>query len=96
MAKDFEAQWEDMDDEMRERYGKEYVDSFNDLIAESDKGSSYDINPVIAAMSDAILNPKPKIRYLIGGGSGWYDPFKVSLINYNILFLVVTNKPATG
>ena len=77
MKNDFEAMWEDTTDEMKERYGKEYVDRFNGLITSSDRVSCFDIRPVIAAMSDAVLNTKPKIRYLIGGGNEMVDPYKV-------------------
>ena len=81
MSKDFEAMWVDMDDDMRERYSKEYVDGFKNLITSSDRVSSFDISPVIKAMCDAALAVKPKIRYLIGGGNTWVDPYKVSKIN---------------
>jgi len=39
MAKDFAEMWDEMDDEMRQRYGKEYVDSFNSMITSSDRVS---------------------------------------------------------
>jgi len=74
MAKDFEAMWDDMDEERRNRYGKQYVDNFNNLITSSDRVSSYDTHLVTSAMVDAILNSEPKSRYLIGGGNQFIDP----------------------
>lgn len=77
MGKDFQEMWEGMNEEAKKRYGKDYVDHFNTLVTASDAESCYNINPVISAMVHALTSPKPKTRYLIGGGSGLFDKYKV-------------------
>ena len=77
--KDVDAMWEGMDEEQREAYGKEYVDHLRKMAEDGIPTASFNVYPVIEAMTDALLAIKPKTRYLIGGSSGWVDPFKVGI-----------------
>ena len=69
--------WVDASLDTRETYGKRYFYSPYERI----KGfnpTAVSPNPVLDAFEDALLNTRPKPRYLIAGGNGLFDPFSVS------------------
>jgi len=76
---DFEKIWDGMTTEQRVVYGRQYIDRHIAFADASRAGGNTDVNPVICAMTDAVLSVKPRTRYLVHGGSGRIDPFCVSL-----------------
>ncbi|XP_064598222.1 D-beta-hydroxybutyrate dehydrogenase, mitochondrial-like [Liolophura sinensis] len=83
--------WEEATVEVKEDYGKDYhfdvVSSISRAIAKAPSSFA----SVINAMEDALLTEDPKTRYLIGGGKGLYDNFKVSVVLRMILPDVLTD-----
>lgn len=78
MRRDFDTMWAEAGEEVRETYGKEYLDR----LFEGAKGTSVTsyptLAPVLDALEDAVVNQNPRIRYLVDGGSGLMDEFCVS------------------
>jgi len=75
---DFEKIWENMTTELRQTYGRQYIDH---RIMEADAsrpGGNTDIHPVTIAITDALFSVKPRTRYIVHGGSRKIDLFSVS------------------
>ena len=78
--------WGKLDRDIQEDYGKEYVDTWVHSIQEKCSTSPpISMQPVIEALTDAVLSPSPSTRYLIGGSTGWIDKSKVR----QYVFLVI-------
>ena len=71
--------WTAASGDVRETYGRRYVDA---VIAKQEAAltdSASTTKPVIDAIEDAIVSERPHTRYLIGGGT-WFDPHAVCII----------------
>ena len=55
--------WESMDNELRDVYGREYMDAHVRSAEARRNAGSDDMTPVLDALSDALLAIKPKSRY---------------------------------
>ena len=89
MSKDFNRMWENMNQNQRSTYGREYIDHHIKCMASAKDTASYDLHLVTDAMEDALFNVKPKTRYLIPGGSGTYDIYRVGTVSSARLFMVI-------
>lgn len=72
--------WETADDGVKQTYGREYIEDQLRHIQRAGPTACFDLNPVVEAMTDGLLGYKPKYRYLVPGGAGLYDIYKVNVI----------------
>ena len=75
----FESMWKELTPEQQEDYGRQYIDAHLARLEGAIPTASFNINPVIHAMTDALFDISPKRRYLVGGSSKLYDIHKVGL-----------------
>ncbi|KAJ8303404.1 hypothetical protein KUTeg_019800 [Tegillarca granosa] len=73
-----EEMWENATEEVRFTYGREYFNSMIKKQSEKGTGPWISPDPVLDAILDALLNQKPKARYLIGG-AGWPIDFRTAI-----------------
>lgn len=78
MRRDFDTMWAEAGEEVRETYGKEYLDRLFEGAKGTSATSYPTLAPVLDALEDAVVNQNPRIRYLVDGGSGLMDEFCVS------------------
>lgn len=88
MQKECDEMWNDASEDVKKLYGKKYFylpyDGYvNDYNNRSLSALSPDM--VLEAMEDALLNVRPKSRYIVGGGSGMYDPYAILARFYNFM-----------
>ena len=75
---DFETIWANMSTEQQHIYGRRYIDRHIAAAdAERPRGNP-DVNPVVVGITHALFSAKPRIRYVVHGGSGWIDHHTVS------------------
>ncbi|KAK6174806.1 hypothetical protein SNE40_013384 [Patella caerulea] len=89
---DLDIMWNNASEEIREVYGKEYHDSFYRAIESGARTTSPTIQPVLEAFKDALLNVEPETRYLIPGGSQWFDVYCVFGILNGLLPTCIMDK----
>lgn len=75
MRRDFDTMWAEAGEEVRETYGKEYLDRLFEGAKGTSATSYPTLAPVLDALEDAVVNQNPRIRYLVDGGSGLMDEF---------------------
>ncbi|XP_077988312.1 D-beta-hydroxybutyrate dehydrogenase, mitochondrial-like [Glandiceps talaboti] len=61
-----EEVWNNMDDDCKQQYGREYFDAQIDMLLDNRHKTSADASPVVDAMLDAVMAKHPKHRYLVG------------------------------
>ena len=87
---DFDAMWHGLSEEQRELYGRRYIDHHLKVVESAIPTASFNLTPVIDAITNALLGHRPKTRYLVSGGGGLYDIYRVNtwhgfvLINFII------------
>ncbi len=69
--------WENMNDELKQTYGKDYVDTFVSEAENAIPLAMFDCSPVITAMTHALFAQSPNIRYFIPGSSSSIEIWKV-------------------
>lgn len=78
MRRDFDIMWAEAGEEVRETYGKEYLDR----LFEGVKGILvifyFILVFVLDVLEDVVVNQNFRIRYFVDGGSGFMDEFCVS------------------
>lgn len=77
LQKEIESMWNDADEEVRNTYGREYYDVLCKVLEECKPEGCPTVDPVTEAFVDAITAFNPQYRYLIKGGSGWFDVYYV-------------------
>ncbi|XP_061177363.1 D-beta-hydroxybutyrate dehydrogenase, mitochondrial-like [Saccostrea echinata] len=73
LKKDVDEMWNNADTEVRQAYGRKYLESQFSGLEKSPDPSYSTINPVIDAFVDAVTLENPKSRYLVDGGKGLID-----------------------
>ncbi|KAL3877401.1 hypothetical protein ACJMK2_035112 [Sinanodonta woodiana] len=71
----FDEMWEKSSDDVKETYGKDYLEALYNGTVKSASTSAKTVGNVIDAMEDAITSESPQIRYLVDGSK--------KLIDYN-------------
>lgn len=70
---DKETMWKKADPEVKQVYGRKYLESqFSELERAADT-SCRTTTPVIDAFEDAVTLENPRTRYLVHGGRGLFD-----------------------
>jgi hypothetical protein len=87
IRKEFEAMWSALSESQQLDYGRSYIDYHVNFVDSVRPTSCYNLMPIIDAMSDALFSVKPRSRYLVPGGSGYYDIYRVSSCDHLDLFL---------
>ena len=77
IRKDFEVMWENMDEELRKTYGKDYMEFQVKAAEDAIPSASKKVYEVLDAIIEGLLAVSPKCSYLIPGGTGKYDIYKV-------------------
>jgi len=75
---EFEEMWSKMSKSQQSDYGRAYVDYHVKFVDSTRPLSSFNLTPIIDAISHALFAIKSRSRYLVPGGSGRYDPYRVS------------------
>ncbi len=63
MRRHFTEMWAGMDEDVKNTYGQSYMDAHVKAVEARKASGGTDIRPVLNALSDALLHPKPKSRY---------------------------------
>lgn len=72
-------------DDVKACYGEKYFyRGYQSYKLSSSSASASSPKPVLDAIEDALLNHKPKPRYLLFGGKRYYDPFAMFALLYNL------------
>ena len=80
ISRDFNTMWENMSADQKSIYGREYIDHHIKAMGSAKVTACFDLHLVIDDIEDALFNLRPKTRYLIPGGSGTYDIYRVSVL----------------
>uniref|UniRef100_A0A2C9JRZ2 Uncharacterized protein n=1 Tax=Biomphalaria glabrata TaxID=6526 RepID=A0A2C9JRZ2_BIOGL len=70
---DLDAQWAEASDDVRQFYGQAHLQQQLEDCKNSSKTSAPNIEPVLKAFEDALVNPCPHIRYLVRGSNSFFD-----------------------
>ena len=73
-----EEMWLNASDDVRQTYGREYLDAQIEAQAKCIKGSAKTTKPVIDAIVDGLISERPQTRYLVDGGNSFIDTPTVS------------------
>ena len=65
--------WEHASDEVRQTYGREYLDAQIENQRNAITSSANNTKPVIDALVDGLISDKPQTRYLVDGGNSFID-----------------------
>lgn len=77
---DFNNAWENADEEVRQVYGKDYMDNQYKAVAEHSKTGATSLAPVIDTMEIAVSQSRIRARYLVDGSNQLGDFTNVSLV----------------
>ncbi|XP_044516647.1 short-chain dehydrogenase/reductase family 9C member 7-like [Gracilinanus agilis] len=77
-----EQLWNKLDEENKASYSKKYLQSFVSILNKQLKNGKHDSKEVIDAITDALLNQRPKARYLVA-------TFKEKILTYAFYYLPV-------
>lgn len=80
IGNDFKTMWEAMSEDAQLLYGRKYIDHHLKRAEDSIPTASFNLLPVLEAITDALFSFKPQYRYLVPGSSHWYDLYSVSVI----------------
>mgnify|MGYP003690480803 CR=1 FL=1 len=73
-----ENMWKQASAEVRQVYGRKYLESQFSGLDNASKTSPSSTRPVVDAFVDALTLENPKTRYLVDGGIGLVDKYCVS------------------
>ncbi|CAL1539144.1 unnamed protein product [Lymnaea stagnalis] len=76
-SNDFEVQWAEASADTKQFYGEAHLTQLLEINRNGSKFSATNLDPVLNAFEDALLNPCPHVRYLIAGSSSFFDFFYV-------------------
>lgn len=83
---ELESSWSAASDDVKRTYGRKHVDAiYENLSTNSLPGAATSPDPVLAAIEDALINTKPKPRYVVAGAKGMVDRFAVLAHVYSFL-----------
>lgn len=82
IGNDFKTMWAAMSEDVQLLYGKKYIDHHLRRAKDSIPTASFNLLPVLEAITDALFSFKPRCRYLVPGSSHWYDLYSVSVIQF--------------
>lgn len=74
--------WENMSDELRETYGRDYVYAFLESAHAVAPTTSRQVYRVLDAAIQGVLGVRPNTRYLVKGGCQWLDWYKIRAVIY--------------
>ncbi|XP_033735353.1 D-beta-hydroxybutyrate dehydrogenase, mitochondrial-like [Pecten maximus] len=77
MRRDFDTMWTEATEEVRGTYGQDYLETQYSNATKISSTSAPTLDPITDAMVDALLNTRPRTRYLIGGSNGLVDHYCV-------------------
>ena len=81
MERELKEIWKATPSDVQVIYGWEYVNTQIQGSRRAGVEGCPTTQPVTDAMIDALVSTQPKCRYLVPGGSGWYDIWAVSMAN---------------
>lgn len=73
MRKDFDTMWTEAGADVKETYGKDYLEGLYTAGVNSKDTTHKTLAPVIDAYEDAIVNMSPQYRYLVDGSNQLFD-----------------------
>ncbi|XP_046351850.1 D-beta-hydroxybutyrate dehydrogenase, mitochondrial-like [Haliotis rufescens] len=85
MRDEYDEMWEKASSDVKETYGKAYLDAKYDAFAQSASTTCSTLAPVIDALEDSVCNVKPLARYLVSGSNKWFDYFVILIYLKTIL-----------
>ena len=71
--------WQSSNKEVKDTYGKQYIDGMYKSVTDYMSNSSNTMGPVVDSIELAVVSKHPNTRYLVDGGNGFVDPDNVSL-----------------
>ena len=74
-----EEMWSSAKDDVKETYGRQYVELPIEPLRKGLTGANNDTKPVTDALEDALTSSDPHTRNIVGGGDGFYDSDAVSM-----------------
>lgn len=77
---DLNSMWDSASEEVRQVYGKEYMNNQCKAVTEHSKSAATSLAPVIDAMENAISQGRVRARYLVDGSNQLSDFPNVSFI----------------
>ena len=77
--------WESSSDDVKQTYGREYLDAQIEEQAQGTSHSAKTTKPVIDALVDGLISERPQTRYLVDGGDSFIDKPTVSIYAFVIL-----------
>ena len=78
MESDINSFWEAASPDVKQAYGRNYIDALIKGVREGGHTHAPTLDPVVDAMEDAITNEHPKPRYLVDGSDKILDRYCVS------------------
>ncbi|XP_067671296.1 retinol dehydrogenase 16-like [Haliotis asinina] len=75
--KNYERMWREASDDVRQMYGRQYLEDCHTKLTAAARLGRTDLTPVLDGMEDAVLAATPRHRYLIDGGNGLFDIYCV-------------------
>ncbi|KAJ8318725.1 hypothetical protein KUTeg_003816, partial [Tegillarca granosa] len=73
MRRDYDTMWAEAGDDVKETYGKDYLEGLYTAGVNSRYTTHKTLAPVIDAYEDAIVNTSPQYRYLVDGSNQLFD-----------------------
>ena len=65
--------WDNASDDVKQTYGRGYLDAQLDRQRKSIAGSAKTTRPVTDALVDGLISERPQTRYLVDGGDSFID-----------------------
>ena len=72
--------WNNASNEVKQTYGRAYLDAQLDGQRTSIAGSAHTTRPVIDALLDGLISTRPQTRYLVDGGDSFIDMPSVGFV----------------
>ncbi|XP_069118094.1 D-beta-hydroxybutyrate dehydrogenase, mitochondrial-like isoform X1 [Argopecten irradians] len=87
LKKEIDYMWEQATEDVRQTYGRAYFDALYHSMKTigTEDGRKLSVGPVINAIEDALINVKPKARYVVGGSFSIVDHLAVLAKMYSFL-----------